>query len=324
MLIIFKKLKIIKKKIKNIKNLNSINKIYKKYLGKKGILNKFIKKIKNYPTHLKPILGKEINKYKKKILKYINLQIKIIKKNKKKKKQIIDLSLPGKNYSLMGNKHPITIISNMLETFFNNLGFKTIFGPEIENIYYNFDALNISNNHPSRTKKDTFWINNKYLLRTQTSCLQIRYMEKHNPPIKAITLGKVFRKDFDSTHTPMFHQLEGFLIDKNISFANLKYLIKKFIENFFNKEKKLKFYPAYFPFTEPSMEVSIKHINNNWLEILGCGLIHPEILKNADINPKKYSGLAFGIGIERLTMLKFNIPDIRILYENNIKILKQF
>ncbi len=319
---IFKKK--IKKEIKKIKNIKSINNLFKKYLGKKGYINNLIKLLHNSPNEIKPKIGKKINFIKKYLNKKIINKKKNIQLNNIKNKNYIDYSLTGKNYISEGNLHPITLTLNKIENFFNELGFETIHGPEIENIYYNFDSLNINKYHPSRTSNDTFWINKKKLLRTQTSCVQTRYMKNKKPPIKAITSGCVFRKDLDNTHTPMFHQLEGFLIDKNINFSNLKYIIKKFILFFFKEKKKIKFIPSYFPFTEPSAEIFIKNFKNKWIEILGCGLIHKNVLKNMNINTKKYSGLAFGIGIERLIMIKYNLTDIKILYENNIKLLEQF
>ncbi len=307
---------------KKIKNYKCIKKLYIKYLSKKGKIKKLIKLIKNIPINLKPKFGKKINKIKNFIINKIN----ILKKKyiKKKKKKYIDLSLPGRIFYKKGNLHPITKTIIKIENFFNKLGFKNIYGKNIENTFYNFDALNIHKNHPSRSKKDTFWINNKKLLRTQTSCMQIRCLKYFKPPIKIITSGCVFRRDYDQTHTPMFHQLECFIIDKNINFTNLKYIINEFIKYFFKKKNIIKFIPAYFPFTEPSCEVFIKNKNNEWLEILGCGLIHPKILINSKINPKEYSGLAFGLGIERILMIKYNISDIRLLYNNNIKFLNQF
>ncbi len=320
----------IKKKIhkfnSEIKKINKTKKIEElriKYLGKKGYIKKLMNLFKKIPKKLKPKIGKKINKLKK----YFLYNIKKIKKKiklKNKKVQEIDISLPGKNYILNGSKHPITITLNKIENFFEKLGFENIIGKEIENKYYNFDALNIPKYHPSRNKSDTFWINKNSLLRTQTSCMQIRYMKKNKPPIKIISSGCVFRKDNDCTHTPMFHQLECFLVDKNINFCNLKYIIYNFINFFFKKKTIIKFIPSYFPFTKPSAEILIKNNKGKWIEILGCGLIHPKIFKNTNINYKKYSGLAFGIGIERLTMLKYNINDIRILYKNNIDLLNKF
>ncbi len=310
------------KEIKKIKNNKHVIELYIKYLSKKGKITNLIKLIKNIPKNLKPKFGKKINNIKNYIKKKINFFKKQYKYSKKNK--YIDLSLSGRYFFIKGNIHPITKIINKIENFFYKLGFKNIQGNEIEDIYHNFHALNINKYHPSRSKKDTFWINNKKLLRTQTSCMQIRCLKYIKPPVKIITSGCVFRKDYDHTHTPMFHQLECFIIEKNINLTNLKYIINEFINYFFRKKIQKKFLPAYFPFTEPSLEIYIKSKNKKWLEILGCGLIHPKILKNSKINPKEYSGLALGMGIERLLMIKYNISDIRLLYNNNIEFLDQF
>ncbi len=324
MLNLIKKIKKKLKKIIYIKKIKKITKMYKKLLGKKGYFNNIMKLFHNIPNKKKPKIGNIINILKKKTIKLINKQKLYINKKKKKNKKFIDISLPGNINILYGNLHPITITINWIENFFNELGFKTINNSEIENIYYNFDSLNINKNHPSRSNKDTFWINKKKLLITQTSCIQIKYMKKNKPPIKVISIGNVFRKDYDKTHTPMFHQIEIFIVDYNINFCNLIYIIKNFLNIFFNKKIKLKIVTSYFPFTEPSAEIYIKNHKNKWIEIIGCGLIHPKILKNSNINNNIFSGLAFGIGIERLTMIKYKICNIKKLYENNIEWLNQF
>ncbi len=324
MLNLIKKIKKKNKNIKYIKKYKKIHKIYIKYFGKKGYFNIIMKLFKNIPYDIKPKIGKKINKLKKKTIHLINKQKLYIKKKIKKKIKFIDISLPGNKNIIYGNLHPITITINWIEKFFNELGFKTIYNYEIENIYYNFDSLNISKNHPTRSKKDTFWINRKKLLITQTSCIQTKYMKNKKPPIKIISIGNVFRKDFDKTHTPMFHQIEIFLVDYNINFSNLLYIIKNFLNIFFDKKIKIKIITSYFPFTEPSAEIYIKNYKNNWIEIIGCGLIHPKILKNVNINYNIFSGLAFGIGIERLTMVKYKINNIKKLYKNNIEWLNQF
>ncbi len=318
-----KKIKNFAIKIRKINNIICIKKLYTEYLGKNGIANKMIKLLKNIPKNIKPKIGFKINKFKKIINKYIQIKKKHII-NHNNKSDYIDIYLPGRNYLTYGNKHPISIIIDEIENFFINIGFENLYSKEIEDTYHNFEALNIDKYHPSRSIKDTFWIKKNILLRTHTTCSQIRFIKKRKIPIKIITSGYVFRKDHDKTHTPMFNQLDGFIIDENINFSNLKYLIEKFINYFFPLNTKIKFYPAYFPFTEPSAEVKIKDKNNKWLEILGCGIIHPKILNSNNINTKKYSGLAFGIGIERLIMLKFGITDIRKLYKNDIRLLNQF
>ncbi len=235
----------------------------------------------------------------------------------------IDITLPGRNI-VSGNFHPISNSIKDMEYFFNHLGFTTISGPEIEDEYHNFDALNISNNHPSRTNNDSFWVNSNNLLRTQTSSVQIRILEKKLPPMRIIAPGKVYRKDHSRTHSPMFHQLEGLIVDENINFSNLKEMLVNFLQYFFSEKIKIRFRPSYFPFTVPSAEIDIMDNSNNWLEVLGCGLVHPNVLKNSGINPDKYTGIAFGIGIERLTMLKYNVDDVRLFFENNLGYLHQF
>ncbi len=311
------------KKIKKINNLNKLNILYKKYLGKKGYFKKIIKIFNSISKKKKPYIGKKINKIKNKIIKYIKERKNYIKNKKIKKKIFIDISLPNKKF-IYGNLHPITITINKIEEFFNELGFISINGTEIENKYFNFKSLNINKNHPSKSYKDTFWISKKKLLRTQTSCIQTKYMIKNKPPIKIISTGCVFRRDFDKNHTPMFHQTEIFIVDKKINLSNLFYLIKNFLYIFFKKKIKIKIFPSYFPFTEPSYEIYIKNNKNKLIEIIGCGLIHPNILKNSKINNKIYSGFALGIGIERLTMIKYEIYNIKELYKNNIKFLNQF
>ncbi len=324
MLNLIKNIKKIKNKIYKLKNKKSLEQFRIKYLSKNGYLKNIMKMFKNLPNNIKPKIGKIINKFKKKILILFNKQNKIIKLNFEKNNNYIDISLPGRINLLYGNKHPITLTLNKITNIFNKLGFNNISSSEIVNKKYNFSLLNINKYHPSINKNDTFWINKNLLLRTQTSCIQIKYMKYNKPPFKIISSGCVFRKDYDKTHTPMFHQTEIFIVDKNINFSNLLYIIKNFLNLFFNKNIKFKIIPSYFPFTEPSLEIFIKTKKNKWIEILGCGLIHPKIFKNINIDYNKYSGLALGLGIERLTMIKYNISNINKLYLNNIKFLDQF
>ncbi len=328
MLKFFKKIKIQIKIINNIYNLTKLQYIYKKCLNKKnGYFKKIIKIFNKLPKHKKPNIGLKINTLKNKFLNLINKQKKKISQINKKNiinLNILDINLPSNKNILYANLHPITITINTVENFFNKLGFKSINSKEIENTLYNFNYLNIKKNHPSRTDKDTFWINKNLLLKTQTSSIQIRCMKKYKPPLKIISPGCVFRKDDDSNHTPMFHQIEVFLVDKNINLSNLIYIIKKFLYYFFEKKIKYKIIPTYFPFTEPSFEIYIKNKKNKWIEIIGAGLIHPNIFKNVNINNKEFTGFALGIGIERLTMIKYNIINIKNLYKNNLKFLNQF
>ena len=235
----------------------------------------------------------------------------------------IDITLPGKT-SLIGNIHPLSTTLSQIEKIFISAGFLVDDGPEIEDEYHNFTALNIPDNHPARAMHDTFYFDNEYLLRTHTSPIQIRSMERDGVPIRVIAPGKVYRRDSDITHTPMFHQVEGLVIDKDINFTHLKGILHDFINSFFNDEMSLRFRPSYFPFTEPSAEVDLLSNDGQWLEILGCGMVHPKVLDNLSIDNKKYSGYAFGMGVERLTMLKYGIKDIRLFYENDLSFLGQF
>ncbi|QJC35190.1 phenylalanine--tRNA ligase subunit alpha [Enterobacteriaceae endosymbiont of Donacia proxima] len=317
---------IAKKEISIVKNLKDLNILKVKYLGKKSYITKQFMLIKNLNKNNRIHKSIIYNKQKKQIKKIIikrKKEIEIEQYNNKFLDQNIDVSLPGK-YIPSGSKHPITNIIYEIENFFINIGFKIVTGPEIEDVYHNFDALNISKYHPTRTEQDTFWLNKNILLRTQTSNVQIRVMEQNKPPIKILTSGKVYRHDYDSNHTPMFHQIEGLFIDKKVTFVDLKGMLVLFLNFFFGKKCKIRFRPSYFPFTEPSLEVDILNNNKQWIEILGAGMVHPYVLKNVGINNNKYCGFAFGLGIERLTMLRYNLSDIRFFYENDIRFLKQF
>ena len=235
----------------------------------------------------------------------------------------IDVSLPGRS-NFGGHRHPVTKTLLEIEEIFYGAGFAVEDGPEIEDEYHNFTALNIPSNHPARAMHDTFYFNSEFLLRTHTSPIQIRSMEKEGVPIRVIAPGKVYRRDSDITHTPMFHQIEGLVIDKGINFSHLKGILHQFIDTFFEENTEVRFRPSYFPFTEPSAEVDILSKEKNWLEILGCGMVHPKVLENLGINTEIYSGYAFGMGVERLAMLKYGIKDIRSFYENDFNFLNQF
>ncbi|HXK00522.1 MAG TPA: phenylalanine--tRNA ligase subunit alpha [Buchnera sp. (in: enterobacteria)] len=311
------------KKTKNIKELEVVK---VKYLGKKSYLSEQF-------LHLRKLFSKEKIKSSA-ILNQLKLEIqsKIIEHKKKlecfslRKKiqeESIDISLPGRRTE-NGTIHPITSTINDIEDFFLHLGFQSVMGPEIEDEYHNFSALNIAQNHPSRSYKDTFWFDKNRLLRTQTSSMQIRIMEQEKPPIKIIVPGKVYRNDYDLTHTPMFHQIEGLIVDKNISFSNLKWIIREFLYDFFKKNVKIRFRASYFPFTTPSSEIDIMDENGTWIEILGCGMVHPNVLGNVNINVKEYQGCAFGLGVERMAMLRYKISDLRYFFDNNLQFLKQF
>lgn len=315
------------KEIKKVKNTQTLENLRIKYLGKKGILVLEILKLKKLPKQERPVLGKLLNNIKKQIKNEIySCKKKLdILHNSFVSKNNIDVSLPGRRHFIKGNLHPISYVTYLIEQIFTKIGFSIIYGPEIEDIYHNFDALNISKYHPARNNKDTFWFDKELLLRTQTSSIQIREIKKKKLPIKIISTGKVYRNDYDSSHTPMFHQMEGFIVDKNVNFANLKKIIKDFLFSFFNlKNLKIRFRPSYFPFTEPSAEVDVMNNKGKWIEVLGCGIMHPNILNNVGINSDIYSGLAFGLGIERLVALLYNIDDLRCLFENDLRFLSQF
>jgi phenylalanyl-tRNA synthetase alpha chain len=312
--------------IQECKTLNNLEKIRVKYLGKKGQITSQLKKLGSMKTDQKPSFGQEINKIKNQIeakvkAKKIELKKSSIAKNIAT--QSIDITLPGRK-SLTGSIHPITTTLSDIENIFLNAGFLVEDGPEIEDEHHNFTALNIPENHPARAMHDTFYFDNNLLLRTHTSPIQIRSMEKQGVPIKIIAPGKVYRRDSDLTHIPMFHQIEGLVIDQGINFTHLKGILHEFINCFFEQPMELRFRPSYFPFTEPSAEVDILSEDGKWLEILGCGMVHPKVLDLLELDSEKYTGYAFGMGVERLAMLKHEIKDIRLFYDNDLNFLEQF
>ena len=315
-----------KEDISNCSSLKELDSVRVFYLGKKGKVSLELKSLSKLDPKERPKFGKQINKIKKTLQEKISLK-KTDLNNQKIKASIeeaaIDITLPGKT-SFIGNIHPLSTTLNEIEKIFINAGFLVDDGPEIEDEYHNFTALNIPGNHPARAMHDTFYFDNEYLLRTHTSPIQIRSMERDGVPIRVIAPGKVYRRDSDITHTPMFHQVEGLVIDKDINFTHLKGILHDFINSFFKDEMTLRFRPSYFPFTEPSAEVDLLSVDGQWLEILGCGMVHPKVLDNLGIDNKTFSGYAFGMGVERLTMLKYGIKDIRLFYENDLSFLSQF
>ena len=315
-----------KEDISNCSSLKELDSVRVFYLGKKGKVSLELKSLSKLDPKERPEFGKQINEIKKTLQEKISLK-KTDLNNQKIKASIeeaaIDITLPGKT-SFIGNIHPLSITLNEIEKIFINAGFLVDDGPEIEDEYHNFTALNIPGNHPARAMHDTFYFDNEYLLRTHTSPIQIRIMERDGVPISVIAPGKVYRRDSDITHTPMFHQVEGLVIDKDINFTHLKGILHDFINSFFKDEMTLRFRPSYFPFTEPSAEVDLLSGDGQWLEILGCGMVHPKVLDNLGIDNKTFSGYAFGMGVERLTMLKYGIKDIRLFYENDLSFLSQF
>ncbi|AJI46065.1 phenylalanine--tRNA ligase subunit alpha [Francisella tularensis subsp. novicida] len=320
-----------------VKDKKSLDDIRVKYLGKKGELTEMMKLIATLPNDEKPKLGQAVNIAKQALQEAINLKLANFEEqelNEKLAQEKIDVTLSGVGQN-QGSLHPVTKTLNRIEAFFKQNGFAIEFGPEIESDYYNFETLNIPSHHPARAMHDTFYIDETHVLRTHTSGVQIRTMEKQQPPIRIIAPGRVYRCDSDITHTPMFHQVEGLLVDKNVSFADLKGLLHAFLNSFFEKDLKVRFRPSYFPFTEPSAEADIECVmcdgkgcrvckHTGWLEVLGCGMVHPKVLKAGNVDPEKYQGFAFGMGVERLSMLRYGIDDLRMFFENDLRFLKQF
>ena len=310
----------LKKDFNLSKSSEDLQKLKVKYLGKKGKITNLSKSLGRLDQKDRPIIGKKINQIKtlfQDLAKSSSKQIEDSEIENQISKEMIDVTLPvGKIFA--GGLHPITKTIDKICSYFSAKGYLIEEGPEIESEYYNFDALNIPENHPARDMHDTFYVDSGKLLRTHTSPVQIRSIEKYNVPLKIICPGKVYRSDSDPTHTPMFHQIEGLLIDENVNFGNLKKELIDFLNYFFAKKLDVRFRPSYFPFTEPSAEVDIMD-KNGWLEIMGCGMVHPDVLEMAGIDSKKYSGFAFGLGIERMAKLDYSIKDMRVLFENDLK-----
>lgn len=306
-------------------DLSALDGIRVAYLGKKGVLTEQLKQLGRLPAGERPKAGQAINQAKQQLQEVIAgrkqaLERRLLEEQLRSEK--IDVTLPARGQR-PGGLHPITKTNGEIQDLFMQLGFEVVDGPEIEDDYHNFEALNFPADHPARAMHDTFYFNNNLLLRTHTSSVQIRVMKARQPPLRFIAPGRVYRCDSDMTHTPMFHQVEGVLVDENITFTQLKGLLHDFLNNFFGAELEVRFRPSYFPFTEPSAEVDIMG-QNGWLEILGCGMVHPNVLENVGIDSEKYSGFAFGMGVERLAMLKYGIDDLRVFFENDLRFLKQF
>ncbi len=316
---------------------NDIFQFKSRYLGRNGALTKIIKNIKNLSQEQRASFGKEANLLKRDLELAIEDALQRTKKNKTAdsiNKSTLDVTLPGRR-TLPGGTHPVTKITDKIIGIFSAIGFQVVEGPEIEQDFYNFEALNIPPDHPARDMHDTFYISDDLLLRTHTSPVQIRTMQKQTPPLRILCPGKVYRCDSDVSHTPMFHQIEGLMVDSQITFGDLKGLLTLFIHQMFDENTAIRFRPSFFPFTEPSAEVDIQCVmcrgkgcrvcsGTGWLEILGCGLVNPVVFKNAGYDPEKVSGLAFGLGVERIAMLKYGINDIRLFFENDYRFLTQF
>jgi len=321
----------------NANDLSQLDAIRVHYLGKKGFFTLQMKELGKLDPQQRRDVGQVINQAKDSFQTQLELRKKALEQaalTARLASESIDVTLPGRGQTAAG-LHPVTLTLRRINKIFASVGFKVVEGPEIEDDYHNFGALNIPDHHPARAMHDTFYFDAHTVLRTHTSPVQIRVMESEKPPLKVIAPGRVYRCDSDLTHSPMFHQVEGFLVDTEVSFADLKGVIYEFLRAFFEKESQVRFRPSYFPFTEPSAEVDIECVicsgqgcrvcgQTGWLEVMGCGMIHPEVFKSVGIDNEHYSGFAFGMGVERLAMLRYGINDLRLFFENDLKFLQQF
>ena len=319
-------------------DLKALDEIRVHYLGKKGVLTQQLKQLGKLPPEQRPEAGQAINVAKKQVQESIEARKQRLQ-NAELEQQLaaekIDVSLPGRGQHI-GGIHPVTRTLQRIRHLFSSMGFESVEGPEIEDDYHNFEALNIPEHHPARAMHDTFYIDAHHVLRTHTSPVQIRVMETQKPPFRIMAPGRVYRCDSDLTHTPMFHQVEGLLVDENVSFADLKGMLEEFLKHFFERDDLgVRFRPSYFPFTEPSAEVDIECVicsgegcrvcsHSGWLEVLGCGMVHPEVFRHAGVDSEKYMGFAFGLGVERLAMLRYGVNDLRLFFENDLRFLRQF
>ena len=315
----------------------ALQEIRVRYLGKKGQLTSIMKGMGALSSDERPVIGALANRVKEQLGQLFDQHLQRVKQQELSRRlehESIDVTLPGRR-GVSGSKHPVTLITEELIDIFSALGFCVAEGPEVEQDFYNFEALNIPRDHPARDMQDTFYINDDVVLRTHTSPVQIRTMLKHRPPLRIIAPGTVYRRDSDITHSPMFHQIEGFMVDENITFGDLKGILTTFIHECFGTKVAVRFRPSFFPFTEPSAEVDIQCVicggkgcrvckNSGWLEILGSGMIDPEVFKSVEYDSSKYSGFAFGMGLERIAMLKYGVNDLRLFFENDVRFLRQF
>ena len=326
------------KQIEEAVDSERLNEARVSFLGKKGELTQVLKSLKDVAPEDRPKVGQLVNEAREVLEKKLEERKKEFEKkilDIKLVTETIDVTLPAKK-PMIGHRHPNTIALDEVKKIFIGMGYQVVDGPEIEYDYYNFEALNIPANHPAKDEQDTFYINDKLLLRTQTSSVQVHVMEKEKPPIRIIAPGRVFRSDeVDATHSPSFHQVEGLVIDKSVTFADLKGTLAEFARRIFGEDTRVKFRPHHFPFTEPSAEMDVSCFkcrgkgcrvckNEGWIEILGCGMVHPNVLEMRGIDPKEYQGFAFGMGLERIALLKYEVDDMRLLYENDVRFLRQF
>lgn len=329
--------KIFLEELNSVKGLTELQKIRVKYLGKKGLVTSKLKSLPTISPELRPAFGRAINEVKCYIEEEIANKESLLKKEEYERRilsETIDITLPGK-FTPFGNEHPISKVLSEITWIFTSMGFELEEGPEVELDYYNFEALNMPKDHPARDMQNTFYICEDVVLRTHTSPVQIRVMEKRKPPLRVIASGKVYRCDADISHTPMFHQVEGFMVDTDVAFSDLKGVLESFIHGIFAPGTLVRFRPSFFPFTEPSAEVDIGCTfcsgngckvckNTGWIEILGAGMINPKVFEMVGYDPQLYTGFAFGMGVERIAMLKYSIDDIRLFFENDIRFLRQF
>ncbi len=324
--------------IKRAQDLKALNTLYKKYLGKKGEVTQVLRSLKNLPAKKRQLLGKKANEVKNSLTILFDKKARQLKQKAVKEmeeKEWIDVTAPGKK-PIVGHLHPLTQVKRKTEEIFQQMGFSVVEGPEIETEWYNFDALNIPKEHPARDMWDTFYLKNGRLLRTHTSPVQIRYMEKNQPPLRIIVPGRIFRHEAtDASHEINFYQVEGLMVDKNVSASNFKAIIEEFFKRFFGKPVQIRLRPSFFPFTEPSFEIDISCLvcggkgcstcsRTGWVEIMGAGMVHPAVFKAVGLNPKNWQGFAFGIGMDRLAMMKYKINDIRLFYNGDLRFLQQF
>lgn len=318
-------------------DLSALDQVRVRYLGKKGEFTQQMKELGKLEPAQRPHAGQAINQAKTTFQQHLDERREHLQNaalEQRLASERVDVTLPGRGQRVRG-LHPVTLTLRRINRIFTSVGFDVVEGPEIEDDYHNFEALNIPAHHPARAMHDTFYFDAHTVLRTHTSPVQIRVMENGSPPLKVIAPGRVYRCDSDVTHTPMFHQVEGFLVDTDVSFADLKGIIYEFLRAFFEKDSQVRFRPSYFPFTEPSAEVDIECVmcdgkgcrvcsHTGWLEVMGCGMIHPEVFKAVEIDAEKFTGFAFGMGVERLALLRYGITDLRLFFENDLKFLEQF
>lgn len=326
-----------KQAVYNAQDNRALDLVRVEYLGKKGKITAYLKQLGDVSPDERPVIGKEVNQAKQAVSELIQSQGEQLREAAMQaalKAETVDVTLPGRDTDT-GGLHPVTRTLQRIEAYFRHIGFQIAEGPEIEDSEHNFTALNIPAHHPARAMHDTFYFDADLLLRTHTSPVQVRVMEEQAPPLRIVAPGRVYRCDSDLTHTPMFHQVEGLMVDEHISFTDLKGILADFLQAFFEKDLNVRFRPSYFPFTEPSAEADIECVicdgegcrvcsHSGWLEVLGCGMVHPNVFEHVNIDSEKYLGLAFGMGVERLAMLRYGVNDLRLFFENDLRFLKQF